>query len=215
MISKENIKYSLNNLKKRKARSFLTILSIFIGIATIFIFISFGLGLYVYVNSFVSETSADKITIQPKGVGAPGIDDTFALTKDDLEAIRKASGVFEASGMQFKVAEVESRNVKKFIFLIAFDPEKELLTELSDIEVFKGRNLESREKGKVLLGYNYLIEDKIFPKALEVNDKITIKGESFKIIGFYEPIGNPHDDSNIYMTEEQFEELYNQSNKYI
>lgn len=214
MISKENIKYSLGNLNKRKARSLLTILSIFIGIATIFIFISFGFGLYIYVNSFVSETSADKITIQPKGVGAPGIDDTFALTEKDLEAIKKASGVFEVSGMQFKVAEIESRNVKKFVFLIGFDPKNELITELSGIEVFKGRNLESREKGKVLLGYNYLIEDKIFPKALGVNDNIRIKEENFKIIGFYEPVGNPSDDSNIYITEEGFKELYNQSKLY-
>jgi len=214
MISRENIRYSLNNLKQRKARSFLTILSIFIGIATIFIFISFGLGLYVYVNSFVSETSADKITIQPKGVGAPGIDDTFSLTKDDLEAIEKTSGVYEVSGMQFKVTEAESRSVNKFVFLISFDPENDLLTELSDIEVFKGRNLESGEKGKVILGYNYLIDDKIFPKGLDVNDKITIAEEDFKVVGFYEPIGNPQDDSNIYMTEEQFEETFNQSNVY-
>jgi len=39
MISKESIKYSLNNIKQSKARSILTILSIFVGIATIFIFV--------------------------------------------------------------------------------------------------------------------------------------------------------------------------------
>ena len=104
MIRKESVKYSLNNLKKRKTRSLLTILSIFVGIATIFLFISFGLGLYNYVNSFISESSADKVTIQPKGNAAPGLDDTFALTKDDLRAIERASGINEVSGVYFKVA---------------------------------------------------------------------------------------------------------------
>ena len=40
MIGIEIINYSLKNLWQSKSRSFLTILSIFVGIATIFIFIS-------------------------------------------------------------------------------------------------------------------------------------------------------------------------------
>ena len=50
VISKESIKYSLQGIKKRKGRSALTIFSILIGIVTIFIFISFGYGLYSYVD---------------------------------------------------------------------------------------------------------------------------------------------------------------------
>ena len=50
MITPQTVKYSLRNLKQQKGRSFLTILSIFIGISTIFIFISFGLGLYSYIE---------------------------------------------------------------------------------------------------------------------------------------------------------------------
>jgi len=214
MISKEIIKYSLENLKKRRARSVLTIFSIFIGITTIFIFVSFGLGLYVYVNSFVSDSSADKLTIQPKGIGPPGLDDSFALTDDDLEAIKKTSGVYEASGLRFTITEITQGNVKKYVFVSGFDPEEELFTELSNIEIFKGRNLEKNEKNKVILGYNYLIEDKIFPKALDVNDNIKIEGENFKIVGFFESIGNPQDDSSIYMTNKQYEEFYNDSKGY-
>lgn len=68
VISKESVKYSLNNIKKSKTRSILTILSIFVGIATIFIFVSFGWGLYDYIDEFTSSSSADKLLIQPKGV---------------------------------------------------------------------------------------------------------------------------------------------------
>ena len=73
-MKSETIKYSLEALKKRKSRSLLTIISIFVGIATIFIFISFGMGLYNYINNFISGSSANKILIEPKGVGAPGLD---------------------------------------------------------------------------------------------------------------------------------------------
>ena len=67
MIGKETIIYSLRNMKHRKARNFLTIFSILIGIATIFIFVSFGAGLYTYVQEFQTGSSANKIIIMPKG----------------------------------------------------------------------------------------------------------------------------------------------------
>ena len=33
----------------------------------------------------MSESSADLLIIQAKGTGAPGLDDAFALTNDDIE----------------------------------------------------------------------------------------------------------------------------------
>ena len=88
MINFETIKYSLRNLKTSKDRSLLTIFSILIGIATIFIFISFGLGLYKYVDDLSSSSSVDKILIQAKGSAAPGSDKSFILTDKDINAIK-------------------------------------------------------------------------------------------------------------------------------
>ena len=102
MITRESVKYSLNNLKQRKTRSAFTIISILVGITTIFIFISFGMGLYVYIQEVSASSSADKIIVQAKGAGAPGMDTTFALTDDDLNAVESASGVYEATGAYFK-----------------------------------------------------------------------------------------------------------------
>jgi len=46
-----------------------------------------------------------------------------------------------------------------------------MIMELSDIEVVEGRALRSSDSGKVTLGYNYLIKNKIFPKAYSLNSK--------------------------------------------
>ena len=54
MLNKEIIKYSLRNLKKRKTRSFLTILSIMFGIATITIFVSFGFAFFSFTGMVVN-----------------------------------------------------------------------------------------------------------------------------------------------------------------
>src|SRR6056297_1201444 len=97
MLSKKVINYSLKNLWKNKSRNFLTILSIFIGIATIFIFISFGQGLYNYVEEMTEEAAANKIIIQGKGMGPVSSD--FKLTERDLREVEKTTGVYETSGV--------------------------------------------------------------------------------------------------------------------
>src|SRR3989338_2884624 len=188
MISKQTAQYSLRKLAKSKSRSILTILSIFIGIATIYIFISFGWGLYNYVNTFTTSSTVDKINIQQKGIGAPGLDDTFALTEDDLTAIQRTKGVIEASAVYFKPAEIVSNNQKKYVWLMAYDPKSPLVLEMMSVKIFQGRELKASDTGKVVLGYNYLIPKKIFTNALTLNDEIEIQGEKYKVIGFYSSI---------------------------
>jgi putative ABC transport system permease protein len=208
IISRESMSYSLRNIMHSKSRSLLTIFSIFVGIATIFIFVSFGLGLVAYTDELKTSSSVDKINIQPKGVGPPGLDDAFALTQDDLSAVERTSGVFKASGVYFKPAEIRKNNVLKFVWAISYDIKNPLVSELFDIGIYKGRQLRSGDDRKVVLGYNFLLDNKIFSKGLNVNDKVEIQGQDFKVVGFYEPIGNPQDDSNIYIIDEAFVDVY-------
>ncbi|MDH3353079.1 MAG: ABC transporter permease [Nanoarchaeota archaeon] len=208
VISKESVKYSLNNINKSKARSILTILSIFVGIATIFIFVSFGWGLYDYIDEFTSSSSADKLMIQPKGVGIPGLDDAIRLSDDDIRSIEKTPGIYEATGVYMAVGEILQGDSKKYAFVTSYDPDLPMVMELSDIEVIEGRALRSGDSGKVTLGYNYMIKNRIFPKAYSINSKINIQGQDLRIVGFYESVGNPQDDSNIYVTNDFMQELY-------
>ena len=101
----------------RKTRTFLTLLSIFVGITTIFIFISFGLGLFSYIEEIAGESSLDKFIVQARGVGAPGLDQTFALDETDLEEVEKTLGVKKTLGFYADVAEVEHKREKKFVFV--------------------------------------------------------------------------------------------------
>lgn len=212
MLKGESILYSLRNLNKRKSRSFLTILSIMIGIVTIFIFISFGYGLYNYMNELATGSSTDKIIVQAKGVGVPGLDDTFALTDNDLDAVKSVNGVYDVTGVSFKVAEIESQNKRIYSFVIAYDPDVPIMFDIGDIEIFKGRMLKNGESGKVLLGYNYLLDGPIFPKGLDINDKITINDEDLRIVGFLNAVGTPQDDSQVYVTFDNFDSTYGKNN---
>ncbi len=211
MISAETIKYSLRNLKSRKTRSFFTILSIFIGITTIFVFVSFGLGLYNYVNELSEGSSADKVIIQPIGGTFSMFDSNVVFTDDDINAVKKVPGVKKVTGSYFKTIEVESQDTKIYTLLISYDPKNPLLLESSNIDILKGKQLSGNKK-EVLLGYNYQIEDRIFEKPIELNQNILINGEKIKVVGFVEEVGSPQDDAQVYISNDYIDELYPDEN---
>ncbi|MEJ2267823.1 MAG: ABC transporter permease, partial [Nanoarchaeota archaeon] len=214
MISKEAVKYSLNNLRQRKTRSIFTIISIFIGIATIFIFVSFGLGLYNYIEEITTSSSADKVIIQPKGgMGIPGTDDTFAFKEDELKAIEQTSGVYEASGSIFKSTEVIQGKKRIYTFLVSYDPKKPLIMEVSNIDILSGRGLKSGDSG-VVLGYAFMKENLVFPKAYSIGDLIEIQRKKLKVLGFFEEVGTINDDSQIYVTNDFLKDLYEKEFNY-
>lgn len=212
-MNEESIKYSLNNLKHRKGRSFLTIFSILVGIATIFIFISYGYGLYDYTESFKTGSSADKLMIVAKGMGAPGLDDTFKLTDDDLDTILGSAGVYEATGSYYQFTKIERGSEEVNNFFTSYDPKFPLMLEVGQMGLEKGRLLRSGDRG-VVLGYNYLIPGKIFKNGLDINDIVEVNNTKLKVIGFMEKIGNTQDDGNLYVTNERFLDVFPEKDTY-
>jgi len=211
MISFETINYSLRNLKHRKIRSFFTILSIFIGITTIFIFISFGLGLYNYVNELTQGSSADKLLIQPIGGSLATFDTNVIFEDSDIRAIERVPGVKEVSGSYYKIVTVESQNKVIYSVLFSYDPKIPIAMESFNINLLKGKEVVSGKK-EVVLGYNYLIPGRIFDKPISLNQNILINGEKIKVVGFYEEVGNPQDDSNIYISNDYIKKLFPEEN---
>ena len=77
------IKYAVDNVRHRKLRSWLTILSILIGIAAIYSLVSFGQGLSHYIDDISTQLGSDKLIVQAKSVGAPGTDLSFYIPSQD------------------------------------------------------------------------------------------------------------------------------------
>lgn len=205
----DNFIYSINNLWHRKTRSFLTVLSILIGIMAIFGIISFGIGIRSYMDKIAEQAGTDKLFLQAKGIGGPTSDPVFYLSKDDLDFVGRIKGVQDITGMYFSVVEIKYNKEIKYQFMIGFDMDKiYIFKETGDIKVVKGRELKPGELGKVVLGYNYQFENKNFKRAIKLGDKVEINGISYDVVGFFSEAGNPQDDAQIYVTNEQYELLY-------
>jgi putative ABC transport system permease protein len=218
MFTKENFNYALRNLWSRKTRSFLTILSIFIGITTIFIFVSFGLGLYSYINELSEELGVDKLIINPVGSGAPGMDSAFSLGDSDLNAVKRTRGIVSAAGMSAASGMILRENKVVYQFLAGIPTkdreEYNLVREFfGSYDIIAGRWLQDGDDSRVMLGYSYTLPNRIFQRPLKVGDKININNVDFSVIGFLSEVSNPADDAQIYMTSDGLNNLVNPGNE--
>ena len=211
----DQMAYSLRNLRHRKLRSWLTVLSVLIGITSIFALVSFGLGIQGYIDALANQAGADKLFLQAKGIGAPGTDENFFLTDDDIDFVGKIKGVNDIVGLQSKAGELKHGKETKVNFLLGLNPEKlGLIEEAFTVKAEKGRQLKKGDMGKIVLGYNYQLENKVFKKPVRLGDKVELQGEQFDVVGFYEEVGNPSDDAQMYITQEKIETLYDVEGKF-
>jgi len=207
-------KFSLRSLKERKVRSGLTVLGIFLAIVTIFVLLSMSLGLKETVDKEFQKLGGDRFFIQPKGqLGAPGTGGAVQLTTDDVDFIEKINGVDKVSYIVAGSAKVTFKEKSRYVYAAGLPMEKEkfdfvMSSGMPDIAF--GRMLKKSDVGKVNIGSRY---DILFDKPVKTGDKIFINDVEFEVIGVFEPVGNPQDDSNVYMTLEDFKELYNSGDR--
>ncbi|MBU1201121.1 MAG: ABC transporter permease [Nanoarchaeota archaeon] len=216
-MNKDLLSYAIKSLTGKRTRTFLTTLSILIGIMAIFTLISFGQGLSTYVNDISAEMGTDKLMIQSKATSGAIPQDP--LTKEDLEFIKKIKGVEEASGWMMASIKIQpdSNTKEKYAFLAGMPTDKNemrMTQEMMTVNIMKGRDLKKGDNQKIVLGSLYSEPNKVFEKPLELGQKILVNDAKVEIIGFYEPIGNPQDDTNVYITYEGFEELMNIKDEY-
>ncbi len=208
MIKPALIKYSFENIYKRRRRSWLTIVSVLIGIASITALISFGYGISFYVSSMSNKMGNDKLIVMAKGISPIG--SSVKFDRSDVDAIERVNGVEEVIGFYAISAEIEYGKEKRYAYLVGgdFKEHRKLIEELTTVEIILGDSLGSNEKSKAVLGYNYQFADKIFSKPLKLGDRIIVNGHPLTISGFYGAVGTPDDDSQIYVTEVAAEEVF-------
>jgi putative ABC transport system permease protein len=181
---------------------------VLIGIAAITALISFGYGISFYVSDMSQKMGTDKLIVMARGISPIG--SSVILDKTDVDAIKKVNGVEEVAGIYAISSEIEFNNQKRYAYLIGadFNEHRALFEEMTTVEIISGTPLSSNEKSKAIFGYNYQFPDKIFGKPLKLGDKVKINGKYLAVSGFYDAIGNPSDDSQIYVTEVAAEEIF-------
>jgi putative ABC transport system permease protein len=198
-------------LNRRKLRSWLTLVGVFIGIAAIISLISLGQGLQNAITGQLSSLGTDKLMVMSKGGSfGSGSTGTVKLLEGDLEAVQGVSGVKTATGIIYNTGRVEFNDLVRYNFVEGIPTEEDnykLFTQMQNYKLLSGRGLQPGDKYKAVVGYEYTNPD-FFGREVSVGEKILVKDEEFKIVGIYQKIGSPPDDKAVIIPIDAYQELF-------
>ncbi|MBT4539528.1 ABC transporter permease [Candidatus Woesearchaeota archaeon] len=215
---KDFILLPLKEMRRRKLRSWLTLIGVIIGMAAVVSLITLGQGLENAIADQFDALGNDKLFITAKGNSlTPGLSiDAVKITQKDLDVVRSTSGIKEATGLIFSTARVEFNDNVRYFFVSGMPTELEerkLIGESQSYHLLKGRWLESGDNFKAVAGFLYT-EDNLFGKEADLGDKILIQDTSFKLVGFWERIGSPPDDQSISIPIDAYQEIFNKPDEF-
>jgi len=193
------VKFSLENLRHRRLRSWLTIIGIVIGVAAVVGLVSIGQGLQQSIEGQLSGLGGDLIFITPghsramggfgggEGSGGFGGGGLISgnLTENDLRAVKAIPAISATSGILNKQAEVKYISETATINVQGADPE--LQKAFSTVLLASGRYLIVGDNRVAVIGYN--VANRLFKKSLNINSIIFVNGVSFRVVGIFQQSG--------------------------
>ncbi|ART74856.1 ABC transporter permease [Sutcliffiella horikoshii] len=187
---RENIYMAWRNIVSSKMRSFLTVLGIVIGVASIIALITIVKGATNSISDQVTSLGADKVTIQ-----APGTPLKRGLTERDVSRL---ADIEHVDGVSPTITSTTSLVYEgKVLEDVTIQGKNEVYFSKSDDLLESGREmnrLDIEGKNKVaLIGPS--IEDDLFFGKNPIGQKITLGGSSYTIIGTLKESTNYSGDS--------------------
>ena len=211
-MSLEILFLSFRNLSRRRTRSYLTMIGIFIGIAAVVALIGLGDGLRMAITSQFGFLGTDVLSVQASGLnmaGPPGSGAVDPLSDELVEEIDGVQGVNVAFNRYIRSATLQFNDYQQIGFLVSM-PEGEsrkVLDDMLNIEVSSGRNLRERDTNKVLVGSSVAQEDNWDGKEIRSGDNLLIQDKKFEVVGVLEKKGSFVVDGSLLMNEDDLLDL--------
>ena len=144
---------AFNNLRRRKIRSWLTVIGIIIGISAIVSLTLVAQGTENAVNAAFEEFGTDVIIVQGGTTFARPTPGEYGLDDRDINFFDSFGEVDIVIPYVYDTQEVEYKNEKKYPIVYAIDTElwSDFLKR-SNFEVEKGRNIQEGETGAIIIG---------------------------------------------------------------
>ncbi|MEM4259344.1 MAG: ABC transporter permease [Candidatus Pacearchaeota archaeon] len=215
-MMKDYFLLAVKNLSRRKLRSWLTMIGIFVSVAIIFVLISLSIGLQSAMSEHVRTLGADKIFIYPSlSAGLPGADNPIKMTMDDYEVVSRISGIKAATYMAMENGKIKFKEQIKYFIVLGFPLDEEAATvflESGGLKIDEGKFLAEGERGYINLGSEFKY-GKLFDKPVKTGDTIYLNNYPLKVKGIFKSLGNPADDSQTYIGIEDMKEIFNTSDR--
>ncbi len=177
---------SLTSLTRTKARSFLTMIGIVIGIMAVILMLSIGQAAERFILSQISALGSDVLSVrngsssQKKGEPIMFIKQT--LTEKDVRALRLAPWVLHVAGGVSQQDRVGAEGVELSAQILGTTSDEQVLSDLHpDRGVFFSPSSVESHAREAVLGFE--IADKLYGMNNPIGKTITLNDVRFRVIG--------------------------------
>ena len=210
-MKSEYFSFALRSIRRRRVRSWLTMIGIFIGIASVVSLIALGQGVRQAVIGQFDAMGKDKIIISPGSQLLSSFTSSSYFTDRELSIIQRTGGVKQAAGLIYMTSSVKHGNEVKYTTVTGLPTEKndiDFFKTMQNIQIQQGRYLQPGDTNKANVGSMFANPKDFFQKPVRIGDKIEINGREFEVVGIMAPIGNPSDDTSIAIPLDEARSLF-------
>lgn len=200
---------AINDLLRNKMRTFLTSLGILIGVSSVVLLLSFGLGLKAYIKGQFDSLGTNLVFVIPGQVfsnsgGFQGMRSAIQFDEKDLVSLRKLREAIYIIPIFSKSIKVEGNAKVDYSTLFSTTDE---IFPARNLEIEYGRLFDKTEVDKrtrvIVIGPK-VVEKMYDNPILALNKTLRIEGQTFKIIGILKSkggggFGGPNFDKFVYM----------------
>lgn len=207
-------RFAVGNLFKRKLRSWLTVLGIFIGIMSVVALISLSQGMQDALLSEFEKMGTDRIVISPGGANmgpVSGLLSSSKFTEEDYDSVKNVRGVDRSMSVLSETAYISyGREMKQeLVWGFPFESENlEYYAAESMFELEDGRLLRTNDQYSVNIGYG--VAHDMFDKEVHVGNKIVINEVDFTVVGIHSKQGGLIGDNTIRIPKDTARELFDE-----
>ncbi len=183
------VQYSFTSIRHREIRSWLTILGIVIGIASVVALISVGEGFRSQVNAQLSGLGSNTIFITPSTAAfqAGSVTTSGKLYQRDVDRIRKIPEITDIARLISGRVDVAFRNTTLSSAVSGIEPG--VFEKTTAIDVEQGRFFLEGDKHVAVIGANVALDKFGVKNAVAVNSYLLINGTKYRVIGILKKSG--------------------------
>jgi putative ABC transport system permease protein len=195
----ESIKLALDAIWAHKLRSFLTLLGVIFGVATVIVVVSLIEGFNKYVDEKIANIGTNAFSVQKFSIEDFSSLDNYEkarrrnkdITMDDLGALRAARGgaIKDVGGQE--ETQCELKYGTQTLMGVSLQAITANVIEIQNKDIAEGRPFtqadEMSDRAICFIGSD--VADRFFPTRSPVGQKIKIDGRPFEVVGVAKSLG--------------------------
>lgn len=196
----EALKLAAASILGHKLRSFLTLLGVIFGVATVIIVVSLIEGFNSYVDEKIADIGTNAFSVQKYSIedysSVERLEHARKYNKDirleDFEAIKSLRGnyVNDVGATSGTLGEIKYENIK--VFETSIQGVSANIPDIDRTEIAEGRSFtpSEEERNQMVCFIGADVAEKFFSKKSGLGEFIRVDGRQFKVIGVAKELGS-------------------------